>query len=206
MKTYGWKNGACIRLDAQTAGERLDELKARHGHLTPELVLADAADPTSPLHGHFEWDNDRAANQHRINQAYELLRAIVVLDVTEVHEPIRAFVAIINPDTASETRRREYRTTEDVLADPILRRQFLDGVIREGEAWMDRARLFTELASVVEVADRTFASLKEDPPKKKARARKERRKSGRDDEKRPGKPKPRARPDKRGGASASATA
>jgi hypothetical protein len=53
------------------------------GRVTPEAVLEAAADPASPLHDHFEWDDAAAAQQHRLEQARSLIRSVRVQITTE---------------------------------------------------------------------------------------------------------------------------
>jgi hypothetical protein len=49
---------------AQQYGERIAVLIERHdGVVTPDLVVDDARDPTSPLHEFFEWDDRDAAER-----------------------------------------------------------------------------------------------------------------------------------------------
>lgn len=69
--------------------ESLDELARLHsrGELTPSNVIATARDPQSPLHAHFEWDDDVAARAYRLDQAGRLI--------------IRARVRILPPDPES---------------------------------------------------------------------------------------------------------
>ena len=56
----------------------LDELNQAHGHLTPDLVLAAAADEQSPIHSIFEWDDGKAGHQHRLWQARHLIRSVKI--------------------------------------------------------------------------------------------------------------------------------
>lgn len=62
--------------------ERLAQL-AIDGHLTAEAVVSDAANPKSPLHSRFEWDNSKAAHEHRLEQARALIRSVRVEVQTE---------------------------------------------------------------------------------------------------------------------------
>lgn len=48
------------------------------GRLTPDAVVADARDETSPLHSLFEWSDERAAHQFRLDQARRLIRSVRV--------------------------------------------------------------------------------------------------------------------------------
>jgi len=64
----------------------LEGLLRANGTLTPEIVVADAQDPDSPLHGEFEWDDAHAAHQHRLDQARRIIRkvSLVVVEETRV--------------------------------------------------------------------------------------------------------------------------
>lgn len=54
--------------------QRLNELHKKSGRITPDIVLQDAEDETSPLHGYFEWDDSVAGHAYRIDQARTLRR------------------------------------------------------------------------------------------------------------------------------------
>lgn len=56
---------------------------AHDGRLSPDIVVAAAIDPTSPLHSKFEWDDTEAAKEHRRNQARALIRSVRVEFRTE---------------------------------------------------------------------------------------------------------------------------
>jgi hypothetical protein len=61
----------------------LTNLEKPDGRLLEEDVVADARNPASPLHPHFEWDNRAAAEAHRLQQARQLIRMVRV--VVTVH-------------------------------------------------------------------------------------------------------------------------
>lgn len=57
--------------------DRIRELAERgDGTIKPEDVVADARDPSSPLHAEFQWDDDVAANAWRLQQARQLIRSV----------------------------------------------------------------------------------------------------------------------------------
>lgn len=57
--------------------ERLAELEREgRGRLTPQAVVEDARDPTSPLHDLFQWDLGKAAYQHWLDQAREIIVSV----------------------------------------------------------------------------------------------------------------------------------
>jgi hypothetical protein len=58
-------------------------LEDRDGRLVPETVVRVAADPGSPLHSQFEWDDGKAGHAYRIEQARRLIRAVRLIVITE---------------------------------------------------------------------------------------------------------------------------
>jgi len=64
--------------------ERLAGLTEKSGgRLTAADVLEDAKDQSSPLHDFFEWDDGKAAHEHRLEQAGHLIRTVRVEVTTE---------------------------------------------------------------------------------------------------------------------------
>lgn len=63
--------------------QRIKELEDKHGRLTPEIVVADAKNTDSPLHGEFEWDVKKAAHEHWLDRARALIRSVKVVITTE---------------------------------------------------------------------------------------------------------------------------
>lgn len=70
------------------------------GRLTVDQVIAEAADPQSPLHSAFEWDRDKAARKYWEAQARELIRSFKVR--VEVHDIIiRAPAYVPDPERSA---------------------------------------------------------------------------------------------------------
>src|SRR5262245_5543540 len=64
--------------------QRLEQIEASNGgRLTPSDVIRDARQKTSPLHGFFEWDVKKAAQQHWMDQARQLITSVRVVISTE---------------------------------------------------------------------------------------------------------------------------
>ena len=111
---------------------RLIELEQPDGSITPEVVVADASNPDSPLHGHFEWNDSKAAHQHRLQQARAILRVRFVVTNEEtvlrvpyyVHDATappkeQRYVSVLtlrtNHQSAVETTRLEIAKAEGAL-------------------------------------------------------------------------------------------
>lgn len=171
MKTiYQFKAGAHVRGDAQAVGERLDALRERGG-LTPAAVVSDATDKTSALHNLFEWDNRKAAERYRLEQAAHIIRSVVVVieDATPqgalekqtkaTATVVRAFLPVDRDDGA-----RVYEATAQVLGSEDYRRQVLKQAHAELGAVARKYRELEQLAAVVAEIDRVGELLKEGLP------------------------------------------
>jgi hypothetical protein len=63
--------------------ERIRELYQIHGRLTPDIVIEDAKNDDSPLHGEFDWNVERAAMEAWREKARQIIRSVTVVVVTE---------------------------------------------------------------------------------------------------------------------------
>jgi hypothetical protein len=152
---YRWRAGARETLDAQSVGEHLETLRAEHGGLTAHTVLGDATSPRSPLHDGFEWDDGRAAHEHRLHQARMMLAhiAVVVSTGDDDSRDIRAFV-VVNRGTQDR-----YESISVVMRDPVLRHQVLMRALRELESWERRYHDLREFGGVRAAITKTQRTL-----------------------------------------------
>lgn len=146
---YRWKEGARMGADAQSAGDELERIRTRHnGRLEPEWVVHEAKLARNPLHDLFEWDDNVAAQNYRVDQARGIIRSIDVV-VEEVEQPkaVRAFVSVVRD------RDRSYTSVSHAMSDPVLRKQVLADAWAALEAWRKRYAELDELAAVFAVID-----------------------------------------------------
>jgi hypothetical protein len=54
-----------------------------NGSITPDLVIKAAEDPNNVLHHLFEWDNSKAGNAYRVDQARQIITSVKINIVTE---------------------------------------------------------------------------------------------------------------------------
>ena len=71
------------RKNLKAARDRLRELEEKHGRLTPDLVIKDARNPSSPLHSCFEWNVKKAALAYWREQARDLIASVRYLYTVE---------------------------------------------------------------------------------------------------------------------------
>lgn len=141
---YQWKIPGIIPVDAQTAGEELERIYNRDGSITPEAIVEDSVDPSAPLHGCFEWDDEKAAHKYRITQAQGIIRAIVSVDETEKQPKTRTFVSV----------EREYHPVSVVIRNPEKRDILLQNALNELHWFEKKYNSLCELSGV-------FSAIKE---------------------------------------------
>lgn len=151
MSEYVWTNGACIKAAAQEVGHEIERVQKVHGDRMTARIYVDAARPDdSPLHPTLEWDNLRAAELYREDQARHVLACIRIVEARDANgtpsKTIRAFVNLVER-VGNETQ-RHYVPMATVLADADLLRQAVEKAAKELAAFEDRYASFQMIADV----------------------------------------------------------
>jgi hypothetical protein len=152
MVRYVFREDAPLRLkgakeaDPQRIGEAIAEVAERQGgRLTPDAVVEAARSDESPLHPHFEWDNDAAAEAYRLDQARGIIRSIRVIEPKAEDGVVRAFVSV--NDSGSS-----YRSIREVQTSSALQGLILRQAERDLEAWEKRYRQLTDICDLIRSA------------------------------------------------------
>lgn len=113
MEGYKWKlEGLGKGVDVALVVEELTRLQKVNRILTPEVVVRAAEDNNSILHKLFEWDDNKAAYNWRLQQARTILNNIEVTIITD-GEPRE--IAVFEVTTRSEGYKSvDTFTNEDV--------------------------------------------------------------------------------------------
>lgn len=148
---------------AKAFGKRIDWLMDQNGRdVTPEDMLRDAKNPRSPLHKYFEWNNSKAADKWRLEQARYVLRSITI-DVVYDNgntKSTRAFVNVQKEMGDDEERRSVYVSVDDAMSDSDMRGQLLETAIGELDSWKSRYVMLKELALVFAAIEKTKSKLR----------------------------------------------
>lgn len=124
--------------------------RQNNGLLMVDDVLDVAKDPTSVLHKHFQWDDDKAAESWRKHQARQLIQKITVTieKAPDVH--IRAFVSL----STDQHDGGGYRMTANVLSDEHLKGQLLHDMQLALVKWKKQVNLLdTETEEILNRLD-----------------------------------------------------
>jgi hypothetical protein len=123
------------------ATRELIRLYNRDGKLTQEQVVAEATDPSSPLHRHFEWDDQSAAHRWRLDQAEILIRSAEVWITIEEHKvKVRAIPHVTGSG---------YVPLDEALARKPLRDQLMADLQRDIDRMVSRYERYRFAAGVV---------------------------------------------------------
>ena len=132
------------KADPQKIGKALEAISVqRGGKLTPPAVVDAARDRKSVLHRHFEWDDAKAAEQHRLEQARSLIRSIHVESTEASNGYTRGFLSVRDEAGMS------YRTVTEVLGSADLQRSVLEQAERDLIAFEARYRSLADICALI---------------------------------------------------------
>lgn len=127
---------------------QLAELEMENGgRLTPSAVVEAAKNPSSPMHGCFEWDSEKAAYQYQLDQARELITSVHVVQHTETTK-VRTVFYVRDPSAASKDQ--GYVSVETLKSESEMARA---AIVAEFSAVADRLRRAKHLAQALGAED-----------------------------------------------------
>lgn len=87
MSEFNWiMKGLAKGIKPEDAANELARIQNVYGKITPEVIVREASDKSSPLHSYFEWDDEKAGHRWRVQQARILLNNIQVKVVSNGEE------------------------------------------------------------------------------------------------------------------------
>jgi hypothetical protein len=141
---YRWADKAVVPIDAQIAGEMIEDLRKKTAGLFKPAVVVDAARPeTSPLHPAFDWDDSVAAEKWRQDQARHMIRSLVItVNAGNKQVATRAFVSVTHEKSPL------YTSISNALSDTDMRAQIVGRALRELQGWQQRYSTYAELSDI----------------------------------------------------------
>ncbi len=143
---YKWKPGSVHKVDAAVAGPVCEQLEQK-GNLSAKSLLEVSRPEDAPLHNEFEWDNEKAAEKYREEQARGIIRNLTV--VIDNSEPVRKF---FNVSVKSE---KQYTRIETILETADMRASLLSQALSELENFRKKYSQLEELAEIFKAMEKT---------------------------------------------------
>ena len=140
--------------ESKAVRDRLAMLTVRGGGvLRPEAVVADARDEDSPLHKHFEWDQEKGHYANLLNQARALIRSVKVTVTTET-KTVRTVAYTRDPDAAPD--QQGYVPVATLMTETDRARSAL---VAEFSAVAARLRRAQDLAAVLGMSEGVIGAI-----------------------------------------------
>lgn len=149
------ENGRSLKQVKVIAAE-LRRIQTEQSVITPASVVETARDESSPLHGCFEWDNRKAADNYRLWQARMLIRSVYIVDSSDKNaQPVRAFVNVIPEEDSDEfITDRGYVFTPTIATKANYQNQVLSYAMQQLKGWRARFGNYRQFFGVVREIDK----------------------------------------------------
>lgn len=148
---YQWKLSGLYSVPAQTAGEELTRIHEKRGSLTPAGIVDESRPEHAPLHPVFEWDDWKAAEEWRKQQAKHLVCCIVVQQENAKSETVdvRAF----------EHVQGGYHPVQVILREPDMKMELMRDVLKMTDSYKEKLRALIDVSPVVEKTIETIDGM-----------------------------------------------
>jgi hypothetical protein len=143
--------------DKEIVAKRLAEIAGRNnGSLTPDLVVKDAEDSSSPLHELFEWDDGIAGHKYRIEQARHVITSVRVVITTE-HKAVSTVYYVRDPE--ADSTEQGYVSIDKLKSDSDLARESIVMEFSRAASYLQRARIHAEALGMAQEVDALIADV-----------------------------------------------
>lgn len=143
--TAVWKPGfeSLHKADAQRVA---DEIMSIGESATPAQIVDKARDAKTELHKCFEWDDAVAAEKHRLDQARQVVRHLVIRETVREDKPPIRF--LFKPENG-----KGYQPTKLIVRNPDSYQSLLANALRDLEALRVKYHSLTELEAVFDAIE-----------------------------------------------------
>lgn len=131
----------------------LEKIYKKRGVVTVDVVLAEAAKPSSPIHTYFEWNDEAAAQKYRTVQAYSLImssRFVVQLVENGQTTPRKVKGSAQVRRLVSAFRGEGFKLRVDALKDAESRAAIVESKRSQLRSWCDSVIDISELGELRE--------------------------------------------------------
>lgn len=149
--------GPWKRSRAQVYGEYLEKLAmANKKELKPEIIVRAARSEDSPIHECFEWDDSKAAEKYRLEQARKLVNHLEIkIEFKKGERFQKAWFSI----TTNGRNQRAYNHMNVVFTEKPKRDQVIQQALREIKDWQKRYESYQELAQIFDAIEQVQLNL-----------------------------------------------
>lgn len=163
--------------DVQVIGPEIMRLAGDVTSLTgvkPATVVAAATEEASPLHRYFEWDNEKAAHAHRLQQARMMLNAVEfeVIEGDQKKTRLPAFESLRVVTASGTGTERRYFSLPQITSSASMTASYVEQAKDELSAWRTRYKKCEKIAEFRRTFDRVLKAIDQVVQAKAPRGRK----------------------------------
>ena len=128
------------------------------GSITPDLVIKAASDPNNVLHHLFEWDDTKASNSYRVDQARHIITSVRINIVTE-SRTISAVSYVRDPRLPND--QQGYISVAKLKTDKDLAKDSIRYEFQRAYAHLHRAKTHAEILGMEDQVSALLNTLEE---------------------------------------------
>lgn len=129
-----------------------------NGSITPDLVIKAAEDPNNVLHHLFEWDDSKAGNAYRVDQARQIITSVKINIVTE-SRTISAVSYVRDPRLPND--QQGYISVAKLKTDKDLAKDSIKYEFQRAYAHLHRAKTHAEILGMEDQVSALLNTLEE---------------------------------------------
>lgn len=153
---YEYKRGQSVAgLSAGEVGAELERIRSERGDLTSKAVVEESRPDEAVLHDNFEWDDPKAAELYREQQARSIIHSVLVTDESAPDAPKpQAFISVLI-DTEPKPQ-HVYQPAQAVADNPEWRAKhvaLLASKLRTQRRELAAFREFSEVVAAIDALD-----------------------------------------------------
>lgn len=139
-KEWQWAEGYAgfNKADPNKVGAELEKIEQREGEIIPAEVVTHASNPRSAMHCLFTWDNRKAAEKYREDQARDLIRHLrsVTITIEKGTDKQRQVISRVFVMPRQSTKAGYISIAN--ITEPDIIESLIERARRDLEAWTDR--------------------------------------------------------------------
>ena len=150
---YKYRVNGLVKAPAEVTGKICKDLIDKNGSVTPEKLVEVSKPEEAPLHNEFEWDNTVAAQKYREEQARQIIKNIVIIEVPEETEEPKQVRCWVNSDRAfvsTDERLHKYVTIDTALSTEDWKNNLLKAAQKDMASFITKYKRLTELSKIIE--------------------------------------------------------
>lgn len=158
------ENGILTDAQAVVVGKALTKIEKQKGCVAPRYVVDEGRDSSSELHQFFTWDQAKAAELHRLEEARRLIRSVSIIQISRPQSQpkvVRAFVSVHSSEREKRFEGRAYISTVKALSDADYKAQVLQEALQEFTSLRKKYENLKELADIFAAIEATEERLVE---------------------------------------------